>query len=217
MAYKAILFDFDYTLADATPGIVQAWNHTLQTMNLPAQSVDAVRHTVGMSLTEAFTTLSGITDAPLATQASTIYVAKSAEIMSANTSLFADSIDTLTRLQAHGYHTGIVTTKRHFLIDEALAMHNAAHLIDYIIGFEDVSAPKPSPEGVYKAIAHFGLTKEDILYVGDSLFDVHAAANAEVDFAAVLNGTTKRETFQPLPHVLIADSLTEIADFILQK
>jgi len=215
MAYKAILFDFDYTLADATPGIVQSWNYTLETLGLPLQSVDAIRHTVGMSLSDAFTALSNVTDEATVKRAAALYVAKGDEVMTASTSLFPDAVDTLTRLRASGLHTGIVTTKLHYRIEEALALHNAGALIDCIVGFDDVSAPKPSPEGVLKATAHFGLTKEDVLFVGDSHFDVNAAANAGIDFAAVLNGTTKKEAFLPLPHVLIADSLTAVADFIL--
>ena len=49
MHYKIYLFDFDYTLADATNGIVESVKHALSKMDFPRPTRDEVRHTVGMS------------------------------------------------------------------------------------------------------------------------------------------------------------------------
>ena len=65
-----------------------------------------------------------------------------------------------------------------------------------------------------KAIDHFGNDKCSVLYVGDSLIDANTAANASVDFAAVLTGTTRKEEFLMLPHIYIANNLTELIQYI---
>jgi phosphoglycolate phosphatase len=49
------------------------------------------------------------------------------------------------------------------------------------------------------------------------LIDANTAVNAEVDFAAVLTGTTAAEDFIALPNVCIAGSLTEILRTISKK
>lgn len=46
MKYRAVLFDFDYTLGDSTKGIVLSANAALQRMGLEAQSEEAIRRTV---------------------------------------------------------------------------------------------------------------------------------------------------------------------------
>ena len=55
MRYKNYLFDFDYTLADATNGIVESVNHDLSKMNFSLPSREEIRRTIGMSLIESFT------------------------------------------------------------------------------------------------------------------------------------------------------------------
>ena len=54
MNYRAVLFDFDYTLADSSRGIEDCANHALAELGLPAASARAVSETVGLSLAETF-------------------------------------------------------------------------------------------------------------------------------------------------------------------
>ena len=57
MGYNTFIFDFDYTLGDATEGIVRSTNYALKKMGLPAVSQKEVRKAVGMSLPDTFTFL----------------------------------------------------------------------------------------------------------------------------------------------------------------
>ena len=59
MDYKGILFDFDYTLGDATEAIHQAFVYALTTMGYPAPDRESVRHTIGMVVSDAYTLLTG--------------------------------------------------------------------------------------------------------------------------------------------------------------
>ena len=211
MEYDVILFDFDYTIADATEGIVDSANYALRALGLPEAAREAIRHTVGMTLEEAYTSLTGKTDADEMTRYRALYVERGNEVMTAGTVLFPDTKEALARLQAAGGMLGIVSSKYRFRVAEALAKFGLT-AITLVIGLEDVVQAKPAPEGIEKAIAHFGSAKPRTLFVGDSLYDGKAARNAGVDFAAVLNGTTPRKAFEGLPHVLIADSLTALAD-----
>jgi len=217
MKYNTILFDFDYTLADATPGIVESALFALHEMGFPAPDVEAVRRTVGMSLPESLSYLTGVTEAAQCKRYAALFVQKADEVMTPSTVLFDGTIDVLTRLRTEGARIGIVTSKFRYRIEQALAKFSAEHLVDIVIGYEDVSAPKPSPEGIDKALAHLGAKKEQALFVGDSLYDANAAANAGIDFAAILNGTTEQAAFEPLPHVLIADSLTALCRELCMK
>lgn len=50
-----------------------------------------------------------------------------------------------------------------------------------VVGYNDVTKPKPHPEMVYKIINKINTTKEKSLLVGDSHKDIQAASSAGVD------------------------------------
>ena len=135
---------------------------------------------------------------------------KANEVMSKDTVLYADTVNTLQLLKQSGLNTGIVTTKYHFRIVETLNMHGVMDLIDIIVGGEDVKVPKPSPEGLLLAIDSLNEHLNNVLYIGDSLIDAKTALAANVDFAAVTTGTTKETEFLQYPYVKIVKNLSEL-------
>lgn len=210
MKYSAFLFDFDFTLADASDGIVECANYALVKLGFAPKEREEIRKTVGMTLREEFAVFSGCHDDDLAGQFVEIFKEKADEVMTAKTEFLPDALETLRRLKARGIKTGIVTSKLRYRIVDAFAKYNEPDLVSLIIGFGDVDEAKPSPLGLLKAIEMLGVSKESVLYIGDSIIDAKAATNAGVDFAAVTTGTTSRAEFEAEPHVFIGGCLTEI-------
>ncbi|MEG1239823.1 MAG: HAD hydrolase-like protein [Oscillospiraceae bacterium] len=62
MNYKAVFFDFDYTLGDATDAIVAGYNHAFAVMGCPPASRQAIRETVGCMLADGYTIITGDRD-----------------------------------------------------------------------------------------------------------------------------------------------------------
>jgi len=212
LRYKTYIFDFDYTLADATTGIVESVNYALNMLGLKSESCESIRKTVGMKLHDTFFTLTGISDEKEAEAFFSHFMHKADEVMTNNTFLFNDTIPTLTRLKQSGCNIAIVTTKFRYRINEVLIKHDITELIDYIVGYEDVNDVKPSPEGLLKAIKHFNNDKKSVLFIGDNLIDAQTAYNANVDFIAVITGTTLANDFLALPHIFIAKNLFDAVD-----
>ena len=215
MRYSVYVFDFDYTLADATPGIVESINYALDQLGLGAGTRDEIRRTVGMTLQETFRVLTGIADNRLTDSFTAHFKDMADKVMADNTVLFDDTTKVLAELKQMNYNTAIVTSKFHYRINEVLFKYGISELIDYIVGFEDVTEAKPSPEGLLNVIRHFGIDKEEILYVGDNLIDADAAAKAGVDFAAVTTGTTTYHEFAEFPYVCVATSLSELFEYVI--
>jgi len=214
MKYITYIFDFDYTLADATVGIVESFNHALMQLGFEQKSMDIIKKTVGMPLREAFGELTGIPDKLTAEQFAFHVIEMADKIMTANTVLFDDTIDVLSQLKKRKCSTAVVTNKTRRRINESVEKFDIPGLIDYIVGFEDVENPKPSPEGLIKTIEYFGAPKHSALFVGDTVIDAKAAAGASIDFAAVLTGTTPAQDFEAFPHVCIANNLTDLLEYI---
>jgi len=215
MKYTALIFDFDYTLADATPAIVECANYGLSRLGYQHRSADEIRKTVGMTLEETFHTLTGCADGEACRQFRDLFREKADAVMAYNTVLFPDTVPVLTKLKEAGIKTGIVTSKYHYRIDQVLHKYAVMHLIDLIVGFEDVPTAKPSPEGLLKAIDALNVEKDRVLYVGDTTIDAKAALNASVAFAAVTTGATAAAEFEAYPHVAIAINLTKLMEKLI--
>lgn len=210
MKYSTVIFDFDYTLADATNGIVSSFNYAFNKLDIPCFDRESIKRTVGLPLDKAFIQLTNNENEVLINRFLSFFREKANEVMSRDTVLYADTVNTLERLKQSGNNTGIVTTKYHFRIVETLNMHGVLDLIDIIVGGEDVKVPKPSPEGLLLAVDNLNVQLDNVLYIGDSLIDAKTALAANVDFVAVTTGTTKETEFLQYPYVKIVKSLSEL-------
>lgn len=208
--YKAYLFDFDYTLADSSRGIVMCFRNVLAMHGHDGISDESIKRTIGKTLEESFTILTGIDDKETLAAYRKEYVAQADRLMTANTVLFPETLDVLSRLKERGARIGIISTKYRYRIMELLGKKLPEGFLDIIVGGEDVKTPKPSPEGLTFAISHLGLEAADVLYCGDSTVDAETARNAGVDFAGVLHGMTTLEELEAYPHAGIVTSLDGI-------
>ena len=68
-----------------------------------------------------------------------------------------------------------------------------ASMFSALVGFEDVSAPKPDPEGVLHALEKLGSSPGETLVVGDSLSDVLSAKAAGCRSCYALWGVSPEE------------------------
>lgn len=214
MKYKLCLFDFDYTLADATMPITECFKYTFSTMNLDFYNREKVIKTIGMTLDNAFKILTGIEDEAKIKEFLHIYRSKSDEITVKNTILFEDTLDTLKKLKENEIKIGIVSSRMGSRIIKILNHLDCYDYIDYVIGYENVSTHKPDPEGLNMAIEYFSYDKEEVLYIGDSYIDAKAAQNADIDFVAVTTGTTSMDEFEKYNHIEIVEKLSKILDII---
>ncbi len=208
--FSAYIFDFDYTLGDATKGIVMCVNDALQKMSMPQCSSDEIRKTVGLTLAETFYKLTGIEEPARGEEFALRFKEKADQVMTESTELFPDTIETLTKLKSRNAGLGIVTTKYHYWIDEILRKFRIEQLIDVIVGFEDVKIAKPNEEGLLSAIGWMNVAKDNAVYIGDSIVDAKTARNAGVAFIAVTTGVTPAYAFEEFPHEHIIYSLSEL-------
>ena len=210
MRYKAVIFDFDLTLADSSSAIIECYKHTLTKFGYPVPSDRTIFDTIGKTLLDSFDILTGIRNNPQREEMRREYVSKADVIMAAGTVFYPDSIAILQVLNNAGVKTAIVSSKMKYRIEETFMLHTGCVPVDVIVGLGDMPAPKPAPDGIYQAAMLLSVPLRDVLYVGDSIVDAETAMNAGVDFAAVLTGPSSREEFEKLPHIFIGNDLMEI-------
>lgn len=81
--------------------------------------------------------------------------------------------------------------------------------IDLILTREN-SAPKPSPEGVFEIAKKWNIHTDEILYVGDSHYDMKTSINANTDFALFKNPNNESKKIN---HDFSIECLTDLIKF----
>lgn len=212
MNYTTYLFDFDYTLADSSRGIVTCFRIVLTRHGYTEVTDDDIKRTIGKTLEDSFSILTGITDATQLAGFKEEYRKEADTHMTVNTVLFLETKSVLVALKDSGARIGIISTKYRYRIKELLDQHFPANFMNIIVGGEDVKTAKPSPEGLLFALKQLHATKAETLYIGDSTVDAETAQAAGVAFAGVTHGVTTAKELAKYPHWKIMSTLNELLE-----
>ncbi|MHA1765542.1 MAG: HAD family hydrolase [Promethearchaeota archaeon] len=80
---------------------------------------------------------------------------------------------------------GIVSSNFHDTVLEVLSYYEMIDKFQVIIGRDDVENAKPNPEGINQIISAYNLSRDKILFIGDTIVDEEAAQNAQINFIYV--------------------------------
>jgi phosphoglycolate phosphatase len=207
---KAIIFDFDFTLADSSEGTYQCINYALQELGYDARSLKDIRYTIGLSLENTFIKLTGNTNQELSNQFKKLFIQCADKVMSKKTTIYKTVPKTVKALKGMNIKLGIVSTKYRYRINDILNRYKLKECFDIIVGGEDVIKMKPDPEGILKLIDNLKINKEESVYIGDSVVDAETAMNSGIRFIPVLTGTTKKEEFRVYSPIFYLNKIDEI-------
>ena len=207
---KAIVFDFDLTLADSTKGVIECVNFALDGMDLPRADDERIKQTIGLSLKATFENLTGQERSENTDEFVSRYVERADQVMADLTVMYDCVPDTTAQLIETGFELGIVSTKFRYRIEDILEREGLSDRFGVIVGGEDVSEHKPHPEGLLTAVSRLRLQPGSVHYVGDSMVDALTAERAGIPFIAVLTGTTGENEFNELPNIAVIDDVSAL-------
>ena len=207
---RAIIFDFDLTLADPTKGTIECVNFALERLGLPHADDERIKRTIGLSLEDTLLRLTEQTKSQDVSSFISSFVERADQVMAELTLVFDSVPATTRRLSEMGFELGIVSTKFRYRIEEILAREGLLDRFRVIIGGEDVNEHKPHPSGLIAAMSRMHMDTDDVLYVGDSTVDALAAERAKVPFIAVLSGTTSETEFNETAKIAVIDDISTL-------
>lgn len=213
--FRAIVFDFDYTLADSSQGAFECINFALAEMRLAPVTIEAVCRTIGLSLNETFLSLGNHHEPHRCTEFYRLFVRRAEEVMSDLTVLYETVPATIHSLRQQGLRLGIVSTKYRRRINQVLEREALLHGFEIVIGGEDVEQHKPHPEGLFEAMKKLESPVESVVYVGDSTVDAELAKRAGVPLIVVLSGVTPRSDFAEYSPLAILNNVSELPQLLL--
>lgn len=202
-SFRAVLFDFDGTLADSYQAITASVNHVRSLYGMPPLSEPEVRRNVGRAAGYLLqkTVPAGTSEANMAA-----YQAHHPSVLRPGTHLLPGAAECLRTLHERGLLLGICSNKPVHFTRELLDYLGIAPYLNVVLGPEDVPHAKPAPDMLLAALSRLKVTAQQTLYVGDMTVDIQTARAAGVSVWVVPTGSDEIETLrQAKPDRLLRD------------
>lgn len=177
---KAILFDLDGVLVDATEWHYEALNRALGLFGFTISRYEHLSAYNGLPTRTKLEMLSIEKGLPTAlhgliSQLKQRYTRD--EIMTKCRPAFEKEY-MLSRLQREGYRLAVCSNAIRDSVELMTEQSGLTDYFEFLISNEDVVHPKPSPEIYLKAIARLGCSPEEVVIVEDAPHGVEAALRA---------------------------------------
>lgn len=180
-----ILFDLDGTVIDSTEAILESFAVTFRTQGFEPAGEEAVKRLIGHPLSVMFERL-GVEKVRVDDFVTT-YKSHYRTIANQKTILLPRAKEAIESAASFA-SLGVVTTKTGKYSKDILDNLGIGCYFEVVIGFEDVSNPKPHPEPIEKALLHMGAERTNTWMIGDTHLDILSAKAAAVKHVAVSSG-----------------------------
>lgn len=209
--YPLVVFDLDGTLVDSAADIAEALNRTLQDWQLPRVPEATVLTWIGDGVRrlveQAFTAAGSNTDLD---EVMPGFMRHYEACLLRSPRLFDGVAETLAALRQRGVPLAICTNKPSALVAPLLQHFDLQDLFALVLGGDSLPERKPSGVPLRHIAAHFGVTPDAALMVGDSITDHRAAVDAGMPVALVRYGYPRGLDLQTVQAVAVVDDLREL-------
>src|SRR5579864_4827022 len=171
---RGLIFDFDGTLVDSYPLIETAFAYVMRAHRLDEVARDLFRKSRGLPLPEQMQLVAPRTWEDL------VATYRSVDATLGQARVFRGIPTLVRKLRQAGVPLGVVSCKRRALVEAELVAAGLRGFFHVVIGFEDVTPPKPAPDPLLAAIGRLGLSRTAAVYVGDSMVDLQTGRAARV-------------------------------------
>jgi phosphoglycolate phosphatase len=197
---RAVLFDWDNTLVNTWPTIIECYRDTFAAMGLPAWTGEEVRARAHGSLRDVFPTLFGAR----AAEAELVFYKTFHRIHLERLEPLPGADELLARCHEAGCYIAVVSNKVGDNLRAELAHLGWGRWISKAVGARDCLRDKPAPDPILRALDGTGIAPDDTVWmVGDTPADLkcaHAAGVFPVLFGTANHPVLHLQQFPPRLH-----------------
>ena len=186
MQAKAVLFDFDGTLADTAADLGRAVNRMRQKRGLAELPVEKVRPMASSGARGLLQAGFGmLPDHPEFNSMREEFLDNYEAAVCVDTRLFPGMPELLAALEARAIAWGIVTNKSTRFTHKLVAALGLKARVACVVCGDTTPHLKPNPASLLHAAGELALAPQDCVYLGDDLRDIQAARSAGMRSVAV--------------------------------
>ncbi|MEW4570946.1 HAD-IA family hydrolase [Tautonia sp. JC769] len=205
---RALLLDFDGTMADTLPLIFDAFRHALSPWIDPLPTDDQVEASFGPAERACLGLFAPEARLDEALDRFFFHYEQEHERM---VRLFDGIPAVIDRARGLGWKVGVFTGKGRRAAQFSMTALGLVDRIDCLVSGDDVERPKPDPDGLFRAARLLDVEPRRILMVGDSPADVRAGRAAGALTCAVTWAAFRPDRLlAEAPHY----SCSRVADFL---
>ncbi len=207
MRFPIVLFDLDGTIVDSGWIILASYRHATTTVLGRDYPDEVLLARVGAGdLEEQMREFDAERSDELARAYREFYAPLHSELQA-----FPGMLELLRRLDEEGRTLGIVSAKRHDIVQLALDALGFGDTLDIVVGSDEAPRGKPHPDQILLALERLGADPDQTAYVGDAPFDVAAAKAAGVHAVGVTwGGIHTRERMEGEGPDAVVDTAEEL-------
>jgi len=207
-----LLFDFDGTLGDTEPLIIESMKHTIKHFRPEVQisRVDEISF-LGPTLN---TILARYLNESEIEEGIKIYRENNKELHPQLIKPMPNAVELIKDLKAEGYTIGLVSSKKKEMVEYGAQLIGLENQFDVIIGYDEVKQHKPSPEGIFNVCKALGIDHDNCVYVGDTSTDILASNNAGIYSIAYLTHPERRDAIMAAKPNATVEDLLEIKEIL---
>lgn len=217
---RAVLFDWDGTLADTRQVIVMAFQRVVGEIGVSVNA-EFIERRIGTGAEKTFKEILQAAGKPFDEALIKRLLARKIEAeisLTSRVKLFPGAIELLEALQGKT-RIALASMNNRPVIEHLLESMKIHDCFEISLTVEEVNKFKPDPEIFLKCAAKLQVKPEECVVLEDSIFGVQAAHAARMKCIAVLTGVYSRAELATAKPGLIVDSLVakeQILNFILQ-
>lgn len=211
---KLVIFDLDGTLLNTIADLAQSTNHALRTLGYPTHEEAAYNFMVGNGIDKLFERA-----LPEGEKSKENVLRVRKEFVPYYDAHNADKSrpypgipELLEQLQAQGLQLAVASNKYQTATRKLVARYFPEIRFAAVFGQREGINVKPDPAIVEEILSITGVSKQDVLYVGDSGVDMQTAINAGVASCGVAWGFRPRTELEGFNPDYIVEKAEEIAD-----
>ncbi|ASC89418.1 HAD-IA family hydrolase [Alcaligenes nematophilus] len=213
--YAAVLFDWDGTVMDSTYSIASSIQLASADLQLPVPSIQQASWVIGLSLESAL--YRAVPD--LTAEQMPLFLERYRHHFmqrDPHIKLFDGILPFMGELRGRQIALGVATGKSRQGLDRVLQQVNLSTFFD-ATRCADETRSKPDPEMLHQLLAELMLEPEQVLMVGDTVHDIHMAANAGMDSVAVTYGAHDPQTLAKAEPTVMVDNVAQMRDWVLAR
>lgn len=212
---RAVLFDWDGTVADTRPGIFNSVRYAIGQYGIADKPDDELRYFIGPPLYDGFEHVFGVSP-ELANELTDTYRVYYRDKGIFECNVYEGVGDLLRELHDTGVKTAVVSSKPKEFLDRLVEHFGLAKHLDAVVGPAMDNHNSNKTVLVNQALKELMLLPSTVAMIGDRHFDMEGAKATGVNAVGVLYGYGTEEELCKAGADAICDQVADLRGFLLQ-